>query len=381
MGGQKVAVVILSTADFNAPLWTNKQHIASRLSAFVPVIYLESFGLREPRLSLSDLRRVLVKLRPSRVPRLLAGQSDQESVAGDLTVIKVRVLPWHRWSLIRHINRWILERTLFVHLPKEYVLWSFSPVTYGLESSAIRSVYHSVDLLHTIRGLPRGLILREEASFANLADFVLASSKGVLTHIKGIGRADVLLWENVADVELFESLRSNLRENRVIFAGNLTAEKLDVPLIRRLIDAGICVALAGPMGIDGTPKTSEIAELVRDPRIEYLGVLDQIQLAKELGKSRVGIIPYLINEYTAGVFPMKVYEYLASGLPVVATRLPSLIGITEEGLTLADGSHFLKQVQANLSSNARIPAVGSLSRHSWTNRIDEILSLLDLPRD
>ena len=31
------------------------------------------------------------------------------------------------------------------------------------------------------------------------------------------------------------------------------------------------------------------------------------------------LIPYALNELTDGIFPMKVYEYLAAGLPVVAT--------------------------------------------------------------
>ena len=40
-----------------------------------------------------------------------------------------------------------------------------------------------------------------------------------------------------------------------------------------------------------------------------------------------GLIPYARNELTDSIFPMKVYEYLAAGLPVVATPLPALAGV------------------------------------------------------
>ena len=41
------------------------------------------------------------------------------------------------------------------------------------------------------------------------------------------------------------------------------------------------------------------------------------------------IIPYAVNELTRSVFPMKVYEYLAAGLPVVSTPLPALAGLQD----------------------------------------------------
>ena len=40
-----------------------------------------------------------------------------------------------------------------------------------------------------------------------------------------------------------------------------------------------------------------------------------------------GLIPYAINDLTRSVFPMKVYEYLSAGLPVVSTPLPALAGV------------------------------------------------------
>jgi glycosyltransferase involved in cell wall biosynthesis len=71
------------------------------------------------------------------------------------------------------------------------------------------------------------------------------------------------------------------------------------------------------------------------------------EMARLLGRASVGLVPYLLNDYTSGVFPMKVYEYLAAGLPVVTTALPSLEG-ADEVTWCKDAGAFLRQVGAEL---------------------------------
>ena len=67
-------VIILSTADWDHPLWTNKQHTALALAAAGHrVLYVESLGLRAPRAGRRDLKRIARRLlRMLRLPRLVA---------------------------------------------------------------------------------------------------------------------------------------------------------------------------------------------------------------------------------------------------------------------------------------------------------------------
>jgi len=150
-------VVILSTADFHSAVWTNKQHLATGLAeAGHDVVYIESLGLRAPRLRLSDLRRILAKVRAVPDPAVVA-----RVVPDRLTILTPRVLPWHGSRLVRRINRWILGRTIARRLPTDpsAVFWTFSPLTYGLPRSGARLVYHCVDLLHEIPGIPARALL------------------------------------------------------------------------------------------------------------------------------------------------------------------------------------------------------------------------------
>lgn len=378
----EIPVVILSTADLDAPVWTNKQHIALRLAADHSVIYIDSLGLRTPRLSRKDLHRVVRRLVPLLSRHSSRSKREREGVVrwpGQDRLISFSpvVIPWHGSAIARAINRLLIRRQLISRLPEHYILWTFSPVTYELEDHAKTVIYHSVDLLHTLPSLPREALLAAERSLIARADFVIASSKGVQAHIRAQG-GDAALWENVADVELFRAARCALREPRAIFVGNLTSSKVDFGILEDLVRCGVKVALAGPSSIDGTSRDPSLGRLLASGKAEYLGVLSQKAIAHELGRSRVGIIPYCCNEYTSGVFPMKVYEYLAAGLPVVATPLPSLSGDRIEGLELHPRESFAARVR-ELCAGEYDPPTGDYSNNSWEARIGQIKALLARP--
>ena len=55
--------VVLATADWDHPLWTNKQHVACALAAEGErVLYVESLGLRSVQAKTQDFRRILRRL-------------------------------------------------------------------------------------------------------------------------------------------------------------------------------------------------------------------------------------------------------------------------------------------------------------------------------
>jgi teichuronic acid biosynthesis glycosyltransferase TuaH len=369
-------VVILSTADYHASVWTNKQHLASRLAASRDVYYIESFGLRRPRLTLSDVSRIARRLLPG---SRRAGQPATAPVPPRLRIISPVVLPVLAWSPARWANGLLVKRRVASKLPGEgYVLWSFSPLAYGLEKDASAVVYHSVDLIHEQPHMPRAAILQAEAEMLKRADAVVASSAGVERHLRDRGAADVRLWENVADLDLFQYDREG-RLPRAIFAGNISPAKVDLPLLAAVVDRGVPLAIAGPIGIDGTDDP-DLKALLRDPRVDYLGNLAPQELAREINRSTVGLIPYLLNEYTSGVFPMKVYEYLGAGLAVVSTALPSLTQRVPQGAAIArTPAEFADAASTAVTSftedEARARST-SVSRHSWRVRTRQAEQLL-----
>src|SRR5688500_16887292 len=68
------SVICVGTADWRSTLWTNQQHLMSRLARANAVVYTESLGLRRPTAAARDLRRMARRIGTAlRGPQLLDG--------------------------------------------------------------------------------------------------------------------------------------------------------------------------------------------------------------------------------------------------------------------------------------------------------------------
>jgi glycosyltransferase involved in cell wall biosynthesis len=121
-----------------------------------------------------------------------------------------------------------------------------------------------------------------------------------------------------------------------------------------------------------------VGALREHANVHLLGPRSYAELPAVLRGAAAGLIPYALNDLTTGVFPMKVYEYLAAGLPVVTTPLPSLEGVEE--VTVAAGAEAvvgaLEEALAADSPEARARRSRAAAGHSWEERIDEIAAAL-----
>src|SRR5206468_2969796 len=92
--------------------------------------------------------------------------------------------------------------------------------------------------------------------------------------------------------------------------------------------------LVGPARDDAV---EQLARLTALPNVHWTGWKPYQTLPAYVAAFDVGLCPYLANRYTQNVFPLKVYEYLSAGKPVVASGTPSLAGM-EPDVTLVNGT-------------------------------------------
>lgn len=365
------AVLVLSTADWDAPIWTNKQHVAKALAAEFPVWFVEPVGLRRPTLTPADVRRAL-----RRALRLIlsSGRSALPRPDG-LRVVSPWAIPRARSQMARIWNEQMLRRQVrgWREHPGPKVLWTFTPNTEGLANACDAAVYHCVDLMEFSPGADAAHVQHHEALLAARGTPAIASSQVVLDHLRAVGFSKVELWENVADVERFHAADrppAERRPGRVVFAGHVTPEKVDFDLLTSVaVDTRFELHIVGPWGLDGTQV--DMSELEAAGAILH-GVMNPDALAALLGSAQIGLIPYVLNDSTNGVFPLKLYEYLAAGLRVVSTPIPSVVTASTRTpeIVVATPETFLDALGDLVAApTMQLPVpVRAWSGHSWVDR-------------
>lgn len=115
--------------------------------------------------------------------------------------------------------------------------------------------------------------------------------------------------------------------------------------------------------------------------VHLLGKMGHFETAKYLKHLDVLTIPFRINEYTKNMNPLKLYQYLASGRPIVSTNLPEIIEFNNAypGLVYT-GSDFIKSIEEGLKENdaglikKRLDAAYD---NTWEKRAQLILQIIN----
>jgi hypothetical protein len=116
-----------------------------------------------------------------------------------------------------------------------------------------------------------------------------------------------------------------------------------------------------------------------DAGVEHLGMLSPSQLAAEMARSTLGLIPYVDTAYTRGVSPLKTFEYLAAGLAVLSSALPGVTEVPGMVEVVQPDESFVDRAEAFAAppAPAQVAArVTHAERHSWRRRGGEARALL-----
>ncbi len=156
------------------------------------------------------------------------------------------------------------------------------------------------------------------------------------------------------------------------------SERIDLDLIAKIADQfpSASVVMVGPVHF---PSDA----LPRRANIHYLGLRRHNELPAFAQHFDIGLIPFRLTEATIRLNPVKTLEYLAAGLPVVATALPDLKRFYADLVYLAeDHDQFLQQVHRAI--NERNPdfiqhGIDRARKASWQSMADEMNRLLFAP--
>jgi glycosyltransferase involved in cell wall biosynthesis len=133
--------------------------------------------------------------------------------------------------------------------------------------------------------------------------------------------------------------------------------------------------LVGPEYPAGYVRASGILEL---PNVRWAGELPNAQVPAFLQSLDVCLMPHIDNAYTRSMAPLKIYQYLGSGRPIVSTAVAGIEFAGEHVRVATDTAGFVAHVQDHLDhdrpelSAARIELVRTAT---WRIRVGEMLPM------
>lgn len=330
-------------------------------------------------------------LSPIKERSLLGKWSTQWShatVEPDITVLQAPVVApfgsmwpgsniWNQHRIVRAIEG--LREELGI---EAYVLYTLLPGSVDLLpllGGDVRVVYDCVDDHAEFTGLiVKEYVREQERRLAEQADAVLSTSGKLQRRLQPFNE-NVYLLPNGVHVGHFAPT-PDLRERGAVWKQQLGAEVVIgfVGGIANWIDLEILAGIARlrpqyTLALVG-PVLTALGELERLPNVRVLGQKPYADLPAILQAFDVGLSPFVLNDLTESVNPVKVYEYLAASLEVVATPMAELLPMSDAIHFGSTPEEFVRELDGILDGTGNKP---ESVRHqialdnSWDHRIAE----------
>ncbi|MBI2571201.1 MAG: glycosyltransferase [Candidatus Schekmanbacteria bacterium] len=358
----------------------SKKHIMVRLAKANRVLWVDSIGVRRPRATARDARRVASKLR-----RFLCGV---RRVEANIHVLSPLALPLHDQAWAQRLNGVIVAESVRGACRRlgfrEPISWVFTPTCANIAGALDEAliVYHCVDEYTEFTGTDAAAVGSMERELMNKADLVVVSSAPLLAAKREANPYTYLVQHGV-DVAHFRQACMSTTEMpadlaaiprpRLGFHG-LIADWIDLALLADVARArpDWSIVLLGKIDTD----PSAVAAL---PNVHLMGPRPYGWLPSYCKGFDVALVPFVVNDLTVAANPLKVREYLAAGLPVVSTALPEVERLGELVRIARRSDDFVGEIAGLLEEGDTGPrpwVSRRMDSESWDARVRELSALV-----
>jgi glycosyltransferase involved in cell wall biosynthesis len=374
-------ILYFSPIDWNF-IRQRPQQLALELSRQNEVIYFSSRGLR------GYLKQWLRKRNGQRVFLSIRSKINEK-----LILYQPLILPQAPLPIIHRINSSISKIWLKCLVKQRKldnpVLWLNHPHQADYISLFPNCLicYDCMDNWSEFNlGREKELIEKEEDHILSKADVVFASSQLLLERMKGKCKR-VYLIPNACEVEHFAQAvkkdlpippeLENFKKPRIGYMG-IVAEWHDLELIGYAAERrkSYHFVFIGPIGIN-----VDISPYKKIPNLHFLGGRPYEILPNYLQHMDVCILPFRTGDFAQTIDPVKVYEYLAAGRPVVSVDMRELHKLNSVVRIAKNKEDFVNLLDQALE-DAKTPkkhiqkCMKIIEDHSWGKRAAKIENLI-----
>lgn len=344
------------------------QHLAQRLAKYFDFVYVQPFGLRNPKPS--DFNRAL--------KRFLAFFKKQSPDDG-LIIKNLFFIPIVNRS-VRIINQCLLKKQIRPLTDDNTIIWVTSPsklIPHLLEVLRFKAlIYEMMDDYAETQVSAKKDVVDTEMWLAKKANLIITTSTALLEKAKTFNKRAVLIGNGV-DYDFFNksgfTKPGDLGGMRRIVGYVGSIDKwLDFETINFLAERrkDIDFVFVGPVKIQDLP--------MRD-NIHFLGQKDYASLPGYYNHFDVCMIPFTPGKLSDTINPVKLYEYFALGKPVVAYRAKELVPFSKLIYLATHKLDFLDKLREALvekDPNIRLKRKEVAKVNDWSLKTESLQAIL-----
>lgn len=363
--------------DWFADNRTSSHHMARQLATLTRVLYVEVPGLRPPAATSRDIKRAFTKL-----GRVFAGTT---RVSGALAVRTVPQLPAHGAPLVQRVNALASLFTVRGAIAREGfrqpIVWCTVPHMAGFVERITRSllVYYCIDDYAALPGVNPSAVRQMDERLARCADLVVTASRPVFESKQRLNPSTVLLPHGV-DVDHFAEAHDRDRPVAPALARIAGPVVGFIGLLERWVDFELIDWLAGQLPEVTFVLVGRVAvaasELPASPNVVVVGPCAYETLPAFGRRFDVAIVPYRLTPQVLAANPLKLREYLAMGLPVVAVSTPEIDGFRDVVTVAQTRGEFLTGIRRALGEGHGPAAIErrfeAVRDASWRARLERL---------
>ncbi len=287
------------------------------------------------------------------------------------------LIQWNADRLVKGLQR--VMRQLKMNRP--LVVNAFNPV-FGLpmlnKLNECATLYYCFDEI-SVEGWTSRHGHRYEPIYLKRVDAVVTTSEA-LRRSKSVLQPNAFCVKNGVNFELFNSARQ-LAETQPVtrpVVGYLgTADdRINLDLVE------YCVRTMPDVLFQFVGEVNEPAikqRLLLYPNVTFIPPHQPAELPPLLAQMKIAMIPYVCNEHTYTIYPLKINEYLAAGLPVVSTPfsiLDDFDGIIELADTPENFAQALRRALNDNSPQRLSERIATAKNNSWEKRAEEFEAVM-----
>ncbi len=371
--------------DWNGHVSTTK-HLIRHFSGSDRVVWVDSIGMRSPKMTLQDLKRIIAKAwsimggrhtRPARSP----GDTRDCVTSCTFTRVSPLVIPFHQICFCRKVNAWLLKVQISsamsrIQMEQPNVLAANPAVVNYL--SVIRYAklaYLRLDQYAELPGVDKQLIRDAEPRMFDMATVIFATAQKLLPSRERWRCKSHYLPQGV-DIEHFGRASIQPSRQRILGFFGIVAEWLDFALIARVAKdmPDWVLEFIGPIRF--LPEQCQAVENIRWlPPVPYQDLPDVVH------DWTCAWIPFQVSDLTESVNPLKIREYLAAGIASHCTPLPEVQAMKKlEGVFISDIpreiTEWMKLCLREDSKEKRMKIRDGVADGSWSKRVLELQDAL-----